>query len=182
MGQGNPGDPGDLGNIFHLEHKEYPNKTWLSRALMGSGELHVLKRGGGGGAKGPLCIFKSNGRRVKIQTALERSRRTLQATIMLTLFFTCNVTGRSNKVKLYWFTVANCLSRKIKNLPNKMELSKHKYHRSDLGMASWTISKTCDVIREVNIDQSEDSLVNLTNQRSDCENYESGQEASHTII
>ena len=31
------------------------------------------------------------------------------------------------------FTVANCLSRKI-NLPNKMELDKHKYHRSDLGV------------------------------------------------
>ena len=58
----------------------------LTRALMGSGELHVLM-GGGSGPKGPLRIFKSNSRRVKIQTALERSRRTLQDTIMLTLFF-----------------------------------------------------------------------------------------------
>ena len=56
----------------------------LTRALMGSGELHVLMRGG---PKGPLRIFKCNSRRVKIQTALERSRRTLQDTIMLTLFF-----------------------------------------------------------------------------------------------
>ena len=35
----------------------------------------------------PLRIFKSKSRRVKIQTALERSRRTLQDTFMLTLFF-----------------------------------------------------------------------------------------------
>ena len=34
-----------------------------------------------------LRIFKSKSRRVKIQTALERSRLTLQDTIMLTLFF-----------------------------------------------------------------------------------------------
>ena len=52
-------------------------------------------------------------------------------------FLTCDVTGRSNKVNMYWFTVANCLSRKI-NLPNKMELSKHEYYRSDLEVASWT--------------------------------------------
>ena len=44
------------------------------------------------------------------------------------------------------------------------------------------ISKTCDVIRGVNIDQSEDSLVNLTNQQSDCENSNSGQEASYNIV
>ena len=37
--------------------------------------------------RAPLRIFKSNSRRVKIQMALERSRRTLQDTIMLTLFF-----------------------------------------------------------------------------------------------
>ena len=53
---------------------------------MGSGELHVLM-GGGVAQRAPLRIFKSKGRRVKIQTALERSRRTLQDTIMLTLFF-----------------------------------------------------------------------------------------------
>ena len=35
----------------------------------------------------PLRIFKSKSRTVKIQTALERSRRTLQDTIMLTSFF-----------------------------------------------------------------------------------------------
>ena len=52
---------------------------------MRSGELHVLMVGGGG--KGPLRIFKSKSRRVKIQTAFERSRRTLQDTIMLTLLF-----------------------------------------------------------------------------------------------
>ena len=51
---------------------------------MGSGELHVLM---GGGPKGPLRIFKKKSRRVKIQTALERSRRILQDTIILTLFF-----------------------------------------------------------------------------------------------
>ena len=56
----------------------------LTRALMGSGELHVLM---GGGAKAPLRIFNSKGRRVKIQTALEISGRTQQDTIMLTLFF-----------------------------------------------------------------------------------------------
>ena len=52
-------------------------------------------------------------------------------------FLTCDVTGRSNNVKLYWFTAANCFSNNI-NLPNKMELDKNKYHRSDLGVASWT--------------------------------------------
>ena len=51
---------------------------------MRSGELHVLM---GGGQRAPLRIFKSKSRRVKIQTALERSRRTLQETIMLILFF-----------------------------------------------------------------------------------------------
>ena len=49
--------------------------------------------------RAPLRIFKSKSRGVKIQTALERSRRTLQDTIMLTLFFTCDVTGRSKMVK-----------------------------------------------------------------------------------
>ena len=37
--------------------------------------------------RAPLRIFKSKSRRVKIQTALERPRRTLQDTIMLTSFF-----------------------------------------------------------------------------------------------
>ena len=37
----------------------------LTRELMGSGELHVLM-----GGKGPLRIFKSKSRRVKIQTVL----------------------------------------------------------------------------------------------------------------
>ena len=46
-----------------------------------------VTRPDGGGAKAPLRIFKSKSRRVKIQTSLERSRRTLQAMIMLTLFF-----------------------------------------------------------------------------------------------
>ena len=58
----------------------------LTRALMKSGELHVLMRGGPKGPP-PLRIFKSKSRRVKIQTALERSRRTLQDAIMLILFF-----------------------------------------------------------------------------------------------
>ena len=49
--------------------------------------------------RAPLRIFKSKSRRVKIQTASERSRRTLQNTIMFTLFLTCDVTGRSKKVK-----------------------------------------------------------------------------------
>ena len=56
----------------------------LTRDLMGSGALHVLM---GGDPKGPLRIFKSKSHRVKIQTALERSRQALQDTIMLTLFF-----------------------------------------------------------------------------------------------
>ena len=46
--------------------------------------------------RAPLRIFKSKSRRVKIQTALERSRRTLQDTIMLTLFFDL---WRHSKVK-----------------------------------------------------------------------------------
>ena len=37
--------------------------------------------------RAPLGIFKGKSRIVKIQTALERSRRTLQDTTMLTLFF-----------------------------------------------------------------------------------------------
>ena len=37
-------------------------------------------------------------------------------------------------------------------------------------------------LRGVNIDQSEHSLLNVTNQLSDCENSNSGQEASHNII
>ena len=37
--------------------------------------------------RAPLLIFKRKSRRVKIQTASERSRRTLQNTIMLTLLF-----------------------------------------------------------------------------------------------
>ena len=60
-------------------------QNYLTRALMGSGELRVLM---GGWPKGPPPrIFKSKSRRAKIQTALERSRRTLQDKIMLTLFF-----------------------------------------------------------------------------------------------
>ena len=72
-----------------LSHKpENSSKTRLrrlTRAVMGSGELHVLM--GGGGPKASLRIFKSKSRRVKIQTALGRSRQTLQDTIVLTLFF-----------------------------------------------------------------------------------------------
>ena len=63
-----------------------------------------------------------------------------------------------------------------------MELNKHKYNRSDLGVASWAYFEDLWRHMGVNIDQSEDSLVNLTNQRSDCENSNSGQEASHNII
>ena len=66
-----------------------------------------VTRPDGGWPKGPppLLIFKSKSRRVKIQTALERSRRTLQDKIMLTLFF-LPVTSqegqrRSKKVKMY---------------------------------------------------------------------------------
>ena len=47
---------------------------------MGSGELRVLMRG-------PLRIFQNNSRSGEIQMALERYRRTVQDTIMLTLFF-----------------------------------------------------------------------------------------------
>ena len=82
---------------------------------------------------------------------------------------------------MYWFTVANSLSRKT-NLPNKMELNKHKYHRNDLGVASGAYFEDLWRHKRVNIDQSEDSLVNLTNQQSDCENSNSGHEASHNIV
>ena len=58
---------------------------YLTRALMGSGELRVLM--GVAQRAPPLRIFKGKSRRVKIQTALERSRRTLQDKIMLTFFF-----------------------------------------------------------------------------------------------
>ena len=68
---------------------------------MGSGELHVLM--GGGGAKGPLRIFKSKSRRVKIQTALKDLVELYRIRLCWPYFFTCDVTGRSNKVKLYWF-------------------------------------------------------------------------------
>ena len=68
------------------------------------------------------------------------------------------------------------------NAVDTLPLNKHKYDRNDLGWPAEHISKTCDVIRGVNIDQSEDSLVNLTNQQSDCENSNSGQEASHNIV
>ena len=60
---------------------------------MGSGELHVLM---GVAQRPPLRIFKNKSRRVKIQTELERSRRILQDTIMLTLF--CDL-WRRKKVK-----------------------------------------------------------------------------------
>ena len=47
-----------------------------------------VTRPDGGWPKGPpLRIFKSKSRRAKIQTAMERSRQTLQDKIMLTLFF-----------------------------------------------------------------------------------------------
>ena len=107
---------------------------------MGSGELHVLM--GGGGGKGPLRIFKSKSRRVKIiQTALERSRRTLRDTIMLILFFDLwrhRMVKQGQTVLIYSSQLPTVLqlSRKT-NLPNKMELNKPKYHRSDLGVASW---------------------------------------------
>ena len=78
------GKPEGGGGAFKLPPP--PAGRGLTRALMGSGELRVLM--GGGWPKGPpLRIFKSKRLRVKIQTASERSRRTLQDTIMLTLFF-----------------------------------------------------------------------------------------------
>ena len=46
-----------------------------------------------------------------------------------------------------------------------MELYKHKDHRSDQGVASWTYFEDLDVIRMVNTEQSEDSWANLTNER-----------------
>ena len=46
-----------------------------------------VTRPDGGAQRAPLRIFKSKSRRAKIQTALERSRQTLQDKIMLTLFF-----------------------------------------------------------------------------------------------
>ena len=70
--------------LYISQEKIVVTSLRLTRALMGSGEFHVLM---GGGPKGPLRIFKSKSRRVKIQTALERSCRTLQDTIMLTSFF-----------------------------------------------------------------------------------------------
>ena len=97
-------------------------------------EVWRVTRPDGGGGKGPPSVSSKVNRRVKIQTALERSRRKIR--LCWPYFLTCDVTGRSNKVKLYWFTVANCLSRKT-NLPNKMELNKPKYHRNYLGVATW---------------------------------------------
>ena len=71
--------------ICDLRSGQFRDLSMLTRALMRSGELRVLMRGWPKGP--PLRIFKSKSRRVKIQTALERSRRTLRDTIMLTLFF-----------------------------------------------------------------------------------------------
>ena len=51
------------------------------------GVWRVTRPDGGVAQRAPLRIFKSKSHRVKIQTALERSRRTLQDIIMLTLFF-----------------------------------------------------------------------------------------------
>ena len=75
-------------NIIHIN----PRPDWVWRV--------TRPDGGGGWPKGPLRIFKST-RGVKIQTAFERSRRTLHYKNMLTFFLTCDVTGRSNKVKMY---------------------------------------------------------------------------------
>ena len=63
-----------------------------------SGRVWRVTRPDEGGQRVPLRIFKSNSHSGKIHTALERSRRTVQVAIIL---FTCNVTGRSNKVTLY---------------------------------------------------------------------------------
>ena len=71
--------------IRDLRSGQFRDLPMLTRALMRSGELRVLMRGWPKGP--PLRIFKSKSRRVKIQTVLERSRRTLQDTIMLILFF-----------------------------------------------------------------------------------------------
>ena len=51
------------------------------------GVWRVTRPDGGWPIGPPLRIFKSKRLRVKIQTASLRSRRTLQDTIMLTLFF-----------------------------------------------------------------------------------------------
>ena len=57
-----------------------------------------VTRPDGGWPKGPpLRIFKSKSRRVKTQTALERSRRTLQDTIMLTLFSVTSQEGQKGQ-------------------------------------------------------------------------------------
>ena len=73
-----------LFSIKLLGKKPSMNFDDLTRALMGSGELHVLR---GVAQRASLRIFKSKSCKVKIQTALERPRQTLQDTIMLTLFF-----------------------------------------------------------------------------------------------
>ena len=99
---------------------------------MRSGELRVLMRGWPKGP--PLRIFKSKSRRVKIQNGVGKisSNSTGYDYVDLVFLSVTSQEGQkwSKKVKMYRFTVANSLSRKT-NLPNKMELNKHKYHRND---------------------------------------------------
>ena len=167
---------GDLRSGHFCDHPIIPRPDGVWR----------VTRPDGGWPKGPpLRIFKSKSRRVKIQTALERSRRTLQDKIILTLFLTCDVTGRSKKVKKR----SKCTDLQQPTVCHVKQTCLIKWSQTSINIIEATygwpaehISKTCDVIRGVNIDQSEDSLVNLTNQRSDCENSNSGQEASHNII
>ena len=110
----------------------------LTRALMRSGELRVLMRGWPKGP--PLRIFKSKSRSSKNSNGVGKisSNSTGYDYVDFIFWPVTSEEGQkwSKKVKMYWFTVANCLSRKT-NLPNKMELNKHKYHRNDLGVASW---------------------------------------------
>ena len=63
--------------------------VWHGQSLCGNGHTrHTAFSTHAYGLPTPWrALFKSKSRRVKIQTALERSRRTLQDAIMLTLFF-----------------------------------------------------------------------------------------------
>ena len=79
--------PGDaITNEVILFHERNVTNTWNFKPRPDD-VWRVTRPDEGVAQRPPLRIFKSKSRRVKIQTALERSRRTLQDTIMLTLFF-----------------------------------------------------------------------------------------------
>ena len=133
----------------------------LTRALMGSGELHVVI---GGRAKGPHIVSS------KVIVVAEKFKRRWKDLVELRRIQPCwpylflpvaCVTERSNKVKVYRFTVANCLSHKI-NLSYWMKLEKHKYHRSDL---PWTSSRLGPYFSAITFECVESREPNFRNER-----------------